>query len=251
MRLPISPLDPRVSFTKMTLGVASSAEEIQEVQRLRYKVLARSIGLSDLADPDGLDHDGIDACCDHLIVREMRTLKVVGAFRVLGPRAAARSGQLLAERTFDLDRLQHLRNQMMEAGSACVHPDYRGSGVLMMLWAGLMALMKREGCSYLTGNASISLADGGHNATALYQRLSATHLAPLEYRVAPLNPFVLHQCEAIQAPYVPPFLEAYLRGGAWICGEPAWDADSNSADLFLLLPVDAMYRRRSDGFSAA
>jgi putative hemolysin len=235
----------------MSLGMASSREEISEVQRLRYKVLAESIGLSDLADPDGLDQDDMDACCDHLIVREMRTLKVVGTFRVLGPRAAARIGQLLAEKAFDLDRQHHLRSRMMEAGSACVDPDYRGSGVLMMLWAGLMALMKRDGCAYLAGCASISLADGGHNATALYQRLSTTHLAPLEYRVAPRNPFILHQCEYVSAPFVPPLLEGYLRGGAWIGGEPAWDADANSADLFQLMPVDAMYRRFPDGFNVA
>jgi hypothetical protein len=43
--------------------------------------------------------------------------------------------------------------------------------------------------------------------------------------------------------YVPPLLEAYLRGGAWIAGEPAWDADDHCAELFLLLPVDALHRR--------
>jgi putative hemolysin len=42
---------------------------------------------------------------------------------------------------------------------------------------------------------------------------------------------------------VPPLLEGYLRGGAWIGGEPAWDPDFNCADLFLLLPVDAIHRR--------
>lgn len=246
MRLPIPALNSRVSATKMSLSVASSPEEIREVQRLRYKVLAKSIGLSSLADPDGLDEDEMDAWCDHLLVRDARTLKVVGTFRVLSPRAALRHGRFHAEQAFDLERLQHLRGRMAEAGRVCVHPDYRGSGVLMMLWAGLSALLKREGCDYLASCASISLADGGDNATALCQRLGATHLSPLEYRVTPRNPFVLHKCEPDRAPFVPPLLEGYLRGGAWICGEPAWDADSNAAELFLLLPIDAMYRRRQD-----
>lgn len=230
----------------MSLTLASSPEEIREVQRLRYKVLAESVGLSALANPEGFDHDALDAWCDHLIVRESRSLSVVGAFRVLSPRAAACSGRFPAEQAFDLERLQHLRGRMAEAGSACVHPDYRGSGVLMMLWAGLLALLKREGCDYLASRTSVSLADGGYNATALYQRLSETHLSPLEYRVVPHNAFVLHKCERGSVPYVPPLLEGYLRGGAWICGEPAWDADANAAELFLLLPVDALLRRCPD-----
>jgi putative hemolysin len=243
MRLPTTSVDARVSFSKIALSLAITPEEIREVQRLRYKVFTEAMGLSALARPDGLDQDELDAYCDHLIVRDMHTLKVVGAYRVLSPRAAVRCGRLHAEQAFDLDRLQHVRGKMMEAGRACIHPDYRGSGVLMMLWAGLSALMKREGCEYLASCISVSLADGGYNATALYQRLSATHLAPLEYRVAPRTPFVLHKCEPGHAPYVPPLLEGYLRGGAWIGGEPAWDPDFNCADFFLLLPMDAIYRR--------
>jgi putative hemolysin len=37
-----------------------------------------------------------------------------------------------------------------------------------------------------------------------------------------------------------------MRSGAWICGEPAWDPDFESADLFLLMPLanlDARYAR--------
>lgn len=34
----------------------------------------------------------------------------------------------------------------------------------------------------------------------------------------------------------PPLIKGYLRAGAWICGEPAWDPDFNTADLPVLLP---------------
>ena len=43
----------------------------------------------------------------------------------------------------------------------------------MMLWAGLAAYMRRERCSHLIGCASISLADGGHNAAAIYRGFQA------------------------------------------------------------------------------
>lgn len=243
MRLPISASNPRASTAKIALSVTSAPEEIREVQRLRFQVLARSLGLSEIADPDGLDEDEMDRWCDHLIVREMRSLKVVGSLRLAGPRAVDRYGRFPSEQIFDLERLQHVRPRMAEAGRMCVHPDYRGSGVLMTLWAGLSALMQRERYDYLASCVSISLADGGHNATALHQRLNATHLAPREYRVTPRSPFVLHECERVHPPCVPPLLEGYLRAGAWIGGEPAWDADANSAEMFLLLPGAAMASR--------
>jgi putative hemolysin len=244
MRLPISASNPRASSTKIVLGVASLPEEIREVQRLRFQVLASALGLSERADPDGLDEDDMDEWCDHLVVREMRTLRVIGSLRLAGPRAVDRHGRFPLERVFDLERLQHVRGRMAEAGCACIHPDFRGSGVLMMLWAGLSALMQRVGYDYLVSSASISLADGGYNATALYQRLSTTHLAPLEYRVSPRNPLVLHDCEGRYPPCVPLLVEGYLRAGAWVCGDPAWDADANSAEMFLLLPCAGSGRRQ-------
>ena len=246
MRISTSSSNGHIGSAKIALSLASTPEEIREVQRLRYKVFTEAMGLSSLANPDGLEQDELDAHCDHLIVRNTRTLKVVGTYRVLTPRAAARCGRMQADAMFDLSRLVHVRNKTMEAGRACIHPDYRGSGVLMMLWAGLVALMQRERCDYLAGCASISLADGGYNATALCQSLAPAHMAPLEYRVEPRNPFILHKCEPGHLPFMPPLLEGYLRSGAWVCGEPAWDADCNCADLFLLLPVSAMNRRCGD-----
>ena len=43
MRLPTPSVNPHVNTAKMALSVASSPEEIREVQRLRYKVLAKSV----------------------------------------------------------------------------------------------------------------------------------------------------------------------------------------------------------------
>ena len=37
---------------------------------------------------------------------------------------------------------------------------------------------------------------------------------------------------------VPPLLRGYLRLGAWVCGEPALDADFGVADFLVLLSLD-------------
>lgn len=246
MRLLTISAEANPSFSKLTLSLATTPEEVLEVQRLRYKVFIEAMGLSTLVSQDGLDKDEFDAYCDHLIVRDTKSLKVVGTYRVMSPHAARRMGQFYSEQEFDLSRLNNLRNRIAEAGRACIHPDYRSGGVIMLLWAGLAAFMKRENCEYLIGCASISLSDGGHNAAALYHAVRDTSLAPSEYRVTPHLPFPIDEREPGHKPHMPPLIKGYLRGGAWVCGEPAWDPDFHCADLFMLLPLaklDSRYAR--------
>ncbi|MES2163120.1 MAG: GNAT family N-acyltransferase [Pseudomonadota bacterium] len=246
MQTSIIQADVRAASGKLVLSMASTPEELREVQRLRYKVFIETMGLSSLVREDGLDSDEFDEHCDHLIVRDSSTLRVVGTYRLLSASRARKLGRVYSEGEFDLGRLNNLRGRMVEAGRACIHPDYRGGSVIMLLWSGLAEYMRRENCDYLAGCASISLADGGHNAVAVYQSLVGAHLAPSEYRVTPHLPFPFSKLEAAQKPQVPPLLKGYVRSGAWICGEPAWDPDFESADLFLLLPLanlDGRYAR--------
>jgi putative hemolysin len=238
--------ETKVTTGRLLLSMASTQEELREVQRLRYKVFIESMGLTSLASEDGLDSDEFDEVCDHLIVREADGLRVVGTYRLLNPTGARKLGRVYSENEFDLGRLRHLRNRMVEAGRACIHPDYRGGSVIMLLWSGLAEYMRRHQCEYLTGCASISLADGGHNAVAVFKQLKKSHMAPPEYRVTPHLPFPIGQVEAAKSSQVPPLLKGYMRSGAWVCGDPAWDPDFECADLYLMMPLanlDARYAR--------
>lgn len=234
----VAPSAPRLS-----LSLARTAEEVREVQRLRYKIFIEAAGLAMLSNEEGIDADEFDAYCDHIIVRDSNTLKVVGTYRVLNPSGARRLGRLYSENEFDLSRLANLRGRMVEAGRACIHPAYRGGAVLMLLWSGLADYVRRERCEYLIGCASISLTDGGGNARAVYHALTKTHLAPSEYHVTPLLPFPIAEVNAADKHCVPPLLKGYMRSGAWICGAPAWDKEFQCADVFLLLHLDRLENR--------
>lgn len=235
--------DSAASFPKLSLSLARTHDEVVEVQRLRYKVFVEAMGLDSLKNHDGLERDEFDEFCEHLIVRDARTLKVVGTYRVLPPSALSSTRSFYSEKEFDLSRLEHLRPRILEAGRACVHPDYRNGGVIMMLWAGLAACMQREQAEFLIGCASVSLADGGNTINGLYRKLATDHLAPVEYRVTPRLPFPLHDDPLPDSLQVPALIKGYLRSGAWICGEPAWDPDFHSADLFMMLPLSRLDSR--------
>lgn len=241
MRLIPTPASTTQSSAKLALSVASTPEEVREVQRLRYKVFIEGQGLASLYNEEGLDKDAFDEYCEHLIVRDTNTLKVIGTYRILGPHGARRMGKYYSEMEFSLNRLDNIRNVLCEAGRACIHPDYRGGAVLMLLWSGIADYMRRERCDYLMGCASVSLADGGHNAAALYQAFQDKgNMAPSDYQVKPYLPFPLEKIAAEQGPQIPPLLRGYIRSGAWVCGAPAWDPDFHCADFLLLLPLEKL-----------
>jgi putative hemolysin len=71
-------------------------------------------------------------------------------------------------------------------------------------------------------------------------------VSPPECRVFPRCPLPLQDLDRDAAPLTPPLVRAYLRGDAWVCGEPAWDPDFNTADLLIMLlrsRVDQRYAK--------
>jgi len=220
------------------VAMARHQDEVREAQRLRWKVFGEEMGAR-LATPEpGLDIDLYDAFCEHLLVRDPDNGEVVGTYRILSPGNAKRVGSYYSESEFDLTRLQHLRGRMVELGRSCVHADYRSGGVITHLWAGLAEYMLKSGHEYLIGCASIGMADGGHNAAGIWHAVKEKHLAPIEWRVFPRCPLPLDSLGSVAAPVLPPLVKGYLRLGAHVCGEPAWDPDFNTADLPILLPLN-------------
>ena len=168
--------------------------------------------------------------------------------RILAPAQARTIGSYYSETEFDLTRLQHLRSRMVEIGRSCVHPDYRTGATIALLWSGLAKYMLDHGHDYLIGCASISMADGGHFAASLFTQLQQKYYAPPEYRVFPKNPLPIHALQRDLAVECPALIKGYVRAGAYICGEPHWDADFNSADVLVMMPMSRLNPRYARHF---
>jgi len=233
---------------RLHLSLAKNEDEMREAQRLRYKVFGEELGARLFEQIPGHDTDLFDPHCDHLLVRSHNTGKVIGTYRIISPEAAKSAGSYYAEGEFSLTRLQHLRPRMIEIGRFCIHPDYRSGSVIALLWSGLGQYIARRDHEYLIGSASISMADGGHNAANLYQQLSEAQKAPPECRVNPFHPLPFKQLANGKPAVIPPLLKGYLRAGGRVCGEPAWDTDFNTADLLFLLPMARLNQRYERAF---
>ncbi|MEQ1487794.1 MAG: GNAT family N-acyltransferase [Methylotenera sp.] len=232
---------------RLSVSLARSQVEVEEAQRLRYKVFAQEMG-AQLLGTGGLDVDGFDQYCDHLIVRDKDTNQVIGTYRILSPSSANEAGGYYSAAEFDLSRLTHLFSSTVEVGRACVHQNYRNGGTITMLWAGLAKYMQMHNYEYMIGCGSVSMADGGHAAASLYQKLQDDYLSPLEYRVFPRNPLLNDTLRTDMQVACPPLIKGYLRLGAYICGEPAWDPYFNTADMLVMLPLSRMNPRYAAHF---
>ncbi|GHF41671.1 GNAT family N-acetyltransferase [Streptomyces griseosporeus] len=214
---------------RYTVSLAREEADVRAAQRLRYEVFAGEMGALLTTPQPGHDIDAFDAYCDHLLVREETTGEVVGTYRLLPPERAA---------VADLSALDAIRPGMVEVGRSCVHPDHRDGTVIGLIWAGIARYMTDRGHEWLAGCCSVPLADGGALATATWERVRADHLAPEEFRVRPLLPWVpARPATAAARTELPALLRGYLRLGAQVCGEPAHDPDFGVADLYVLLSM--------------
>jgi putative hemolysin len=234
---------------------ARHPDEVRAAQRLRFEVFATEMGARlDSWLPDH-DIDLFDEFCEHLLVRDAMSGQVVGTYRVLTPAQAQRVGSTYSDTEFDLTRLRGLRERMVELGRSCVHPDHRHGGVILALWGALAEFMVRNKLDTMVGCASIPMlhrgAVSGHAAASIWNKVSRTHLAPIEWQVRPRLPLPIERLDGSLDVEPPALIKGYLRLGAKVLGPPAWDPDFNSADLPMMLRIADLLPRYARHFLGA
>jgi putative hemolysin len=214
---------------------------------------------------DCIDRDRFDEYCDHLLVRDDDTGELVGCYRMLAPAGAIAAGGLYTETEFDVRAFDPLRASLVEMGRAVVRDGHRNGGVVLLMWAGILAYLDRYGYDYVTGCVSVPIgdeADGetpGSQLRGVRDFILSRHAAPPQYRVFPYRPvqvggLAIDDIPPPPRPAVPALMRGYLRLGAQVCGEPAHDPDFGVGDFCVLLDkrhADTRYLKRLRSVSAA
>ncbi|NRB00369.1 MAG: GNAT family N-acetyltransferase, partial [Rhodobacteraceae bacterium] len=163
---------------KLVLRLAESEQDRLGAARLRYNVFVRELG----GDGELVDHgrelemDRFDAFCHQLILvdtaRDSTNLDhVVGVYRMLDDAAATAAGQFYSEDEYNLTKLRETGRTLLELGRSCVHPDYRGTAAMFLLWNGLADFVLDRSIEILFGVASFH----GTDVDALTMPLSYLH----------------------------------------------------------------------------
>lgn len=249
---------------RYTLLLSTDPALIEAAQRLRHDVFTSEPGFALAGAADGRDADRFDEHCDHLLVMEENSAELVGCYRMLPPPGAIAAGGLYTATEFDVRGLDELRPSLVEMGRAVVREDHRNGGVVLLMWAGILAYLDRCGYDYVTGCVSVPVEGPAGEAAGSQIRgvrdfVRRRHAAPEQYTVHPYRPVRIDgkSLDDIEPPArigVPPLMRGYLRLGAQVCGEPAHDPDFGVGDFPALLDkrkADTRYLRRLRSVGAA
>jgi putative hemolysin len=248
-RIPAIASSPRPR--RYVTEIARDEATVRATQALRYRVFAGEMGAHLQTRIEGLDYDDIDDYCDHLLVRDTHTGAIAACTRLLPETQARRLGRFYSEGEFDLGGVLALPGRFLEIGRTCVDPAQRGSVVLGTLWNGLADYVNAGRFDYLMGCASIPPGPSGFAVDAVYRRIEPEQLGPAQLRVTPRIEVPASQRCSRDESGIPPLLQAYLRLGCWVCGEPFWDEDFNVMDVFILLDLSRMQARYERRFIGA
>lgn len=238
--------------TDFEVRIATTPEDIQGAQALRYAVFVKELG----ADGPMVNHsaqleiDAFDQHAEQLILLDHTRDegdKIVGVYRLMDRNAAERAGRFYTENEYDLGVLKATNRSMLELGRSCVHPDYRGGVALLHLWKALAKEVDTRGIEILFGVASFHGTDLDTLAPAL-SLLARDHMAPRPLRVRsqsyqPMD--LVDQIDRIATmKQVPSLIKAYLRLGG-VVGDGAFvDHAFNTTDVCLILDTSAMNARQ-------
>ncbi|MBR1951234.1 MAG: GNAT family N-acetyltransferase [Lentisphaeria bacterium] len=213
---------------------AENDRELDGALQLRYRVFKGEQGrLSSCCE--NLDVDCFDSRSAHLLVIERDSGTVVGTYR-LHSGSVAGNGGFYSEQEYRFSGLPENRSGILELGRSCVAPEFRNGAVVALLWAGLAEVCRRCKVEYMLGCASLEHTDSVL-ARGIYRKLldlqmvtrSPYAVARRGYHLTAGETAVLDDSAFARA--LPPLLKGYLRVGAKICGEPAFDRTFGSIDL--------------------
>lgn len=220
------------------ISLAQSSQDLEECQRLRYLVFNLELGEGlSTSERSGLDIDPFDSFCDHLMVRDLETSKLVGTYRLQTGETASANLGYYGNQLFDFSPYDPIRKEMLELGRACVHFDFRNTLVLHMLWKGLAMYAMRVEARYLLGCNSISSQDENYGV-AMYEALKNKYLVEPRLRTMPQPDCRCNPTGALIESTRPPRLfRAYLDVSAKVCGPPAIDREFKTIDFLTLVDL--------------
>lgn len=240
----------QIASENLSLKIADTEDEIEQAQRLRFKVFYEEMGAVPTGEmgADGREIEFYDAYCDHLLVVDNslpQGQQIVGTYRILRQEVADKHGiKFYTENEFDLGKLRAAGGKIMEVSRSCVLESHRSKMAINLLWKGIAAYVFSYKVDYLIGTPSLNGTDmKDHFQTLAYLRnfhLADEDIRPrvLEEFYTPL-PVVDKDSMDVKRAFMalPPLLKGYLRIGASIGDGAFIDHQFNCIDVAIIMKI--------------
>ncbi len=245
--------DIRAEVGNYRLRLAQTREDREAACRLRFRIFNLELGEGlESSYETGLDTDRFDEVCEHLVVEDKQSRRVVGTYRMQSGETAARNLGYYSGQEFNLAPYEPLRAGILELGRAAIDREHRTPEVLTLLWRGIAQYAHDMGLRYLLGCSSLNSCDPAEG-WQMYRRLQNYRVSP-EFQTMPAAAYACPaepQDRCAQPPSceqdrespvaepvkVPKLLKTYLAIGARIAAPPAWDREFHTIDFLTLLDL--------------
>lgn len=249
MKAEVSDVD-EAGAASLGVRLASSPDEVEAAQRLRYRVFYDEMGA--LPTPamaaEGRDFDEFDAVCDHLLVIDAKkgtgAEGVVGTYR-LQRRDSPKFQRFYTASEYDIAKIAAFPGRVLELGRSCVDPAYRTRMTMQCMWRGIAGYVFSRNIDLMFGCASLH----GTDPQALAMPLSFlyhNHLAPESIRPRAL-PALYAEMNLLPADAIntrravvelPPLIKGYLRLGGFVGDGAVIDRQFNTTDVCVIVKTD-------------
>ncbi len=245
-------MDAPINTENMTtVRLAHTPGEIEEAQRLRYKVFYEEQGARPCSEikKQEKDFDDFDNFTDHLIVLNEDQV-IVGTYRLLRQDVAKKIGRFYSDDEYDLTNLVSSGQSLLELGRSCVLAEYRTQPVLNTLWQGIADYITDHKVDILFGCASFN----GTDIKDIEKQLSYLHhfhstdkaISPKAVNGRYVDMNIISKDEINERRTfvsLPPLIKGYLRLGATIGEGAVIDEQFNTIDVCIVVQTSLMTER--------
>ncbi|MFA6281774.1 MAG: GNAT family N-acyltransferase [Candidatus Omnitrophota bacterium] len=190
------------------------------------------------------EEDEFDAYSKHLAVIDKDINKIIGSYRLLLGSAAKTHNGFYSETEFDLSKIKkNCKGELLEMSRACVLDSYRKYPIIKFIWKEIISFVEKKEIKYIFGCPSIEAPQQAHIGEIM-EFFKKNCFADEKYRAYPVKgkeyKFEPANCPDPKAIYrtLPSLVRGYLKMGALVCSEPAWDNHFRTVDFFMMLEVE-------------
>lgn len=234
----------KLETSSYILKTADTALELVESCKLRHEVFYQEF---QEVEHIGVDVDQYDSHFDHLIILHKESNKVIGTYRLS---CSEFSSVSYTESEFDLTEIFALKGPHLELGRACIQKEHRkGATVISLLWRGIVEYMNLSGANILYGCSSIKI-ESTYEAALIYKYFHEQGAVIKSNLAGPVGEFKMHDFAKVynELPellsteqihfaesLIPSLLKFYIKFGAKIASEPAFDREFKCMDYLTIM----------------
>ena len=223
---------------------ASSQIDVLAAQSLRYQCFK-------LSNKDELDVDDFDALCQHVLIENLETEKLICCYRILKFDSGKNISSSYSSQFYDLKVIENFTEPMIEVGRFCIDPEVNDPSVVLTAWAALAQIVDHNQTQFLFGCSSFEGIEKEKYFDS-FALLRDRYMAPDHWRpkikaaqVFCYSKDLIYKVDKKKALLnMPPLLKTYLSMGAWVSDHAVVDLNMKTLHLFTGMEISKIPKSR-------